>query len=222
VAAIRLSESELLLAAVGSIDRDGVRGHNASYVARIPINDTAPLPPFTLLHDVARMSAEDPSVFRTTDAIHVVWRLGGRQVPTADTLMEATSRDGGVSWKVRSAASLEGDVRGLSAQSLAGPSALAMAVDIHRRSISAIRRSSETWTLTQDAFPDAKTIPMISTLNNRVTVAFGRTRSSLGPGDPYDAPVLVTSSRALRCEPTSATTSRKRLRAPPRGKSTLQ
>ena len=222
VALMRLSESELLLAAVGSIDRDGIRGLNASYVARLPINDSAPPARFTLLHDVARMSAEDPNVFRTTDALHVLWRLGGRRVPAPDSLMEATSRDGGASWTLTSAVSLEGDMRGLRVQPIAGRAALAMAIDVGDRSITSLARGSEGWTITRGAFPDAKTIPMISTLHNRATVAFGRTRSSVGPGDPYDAPVLATSSRALRCEPTSATTARKRLRAPPRGKPTLQ
>lgn len=222
VAAMRLTESELLLAAVGSVDRNGVRGLNASYVLRVLMNDTASPPRFTLLHDVTRMSAEDPNVFRTTDDIHVVWRLGGRRVPAPDTLMEATSRDGGASWTLTSAVSLDGDMRGLRAQPLVGRSGLAMAVDTRQRSITSIHRSSEAWTSAHEAFPDAKTIPMISTVRDRVTVAFGRTRSSVGPGDPYDAPVLVTSSRVLRCESSSAMSTRKRLRAPPRGKPTLK
>ena len=221
VTLMRLSESELMLAVVGSIDRGGIRGEDASYVVRVATNDTASLPRFTLLHDVTGMSAQDPSLFRTTDAMHAVWRLGGR-APSPDTLMEATSRDGGLNWTLSSPVSLEGDMRGLRAQQLTGSSALAMATDAGNRSITTLGRSGEGWTITRAAFPDAKTIPMISTTPDRVTVAFGRARSSVGPGDPYDAPVLVTSSRALRCEPTSATSMRKRLRAPPRGKLTLQ
>jgi hypothetical protein len=113
-------------------------------------------------------------------------------------------------------------MRGLRAHPLGGESALAIALGIRGRSITSLRRNGEGWTVAQETFHDAKTVPVISPVRNRVTVAFGRTRSSVGPGDPYDAPVLVTSSRAPRCEPASAMSMRKRLRAPPRGKPTLQ
>jgi hypothetical protein len=222
VAMLRLSESELLLAVVGSIDRDGIRARNAGYVARIATTDTASEPRFTLLYESPRMSVEDPSVFGTTDALHFVWRLGGRNVPAPDSLMEATSLDGGTSWTLPKTASLEGDMRGLRARSIGGEAALAVALGIRGRSITSLRRSGEGWTVAQETFHDAKTVPMVSTVRNRVTVAFGRTRSSVGPGDPYDAPVLVTSSRASRCESASAASAGKRLRAPPRGKPTLQ
>ena len=121
-----------------------------------------------------------------------------------------------------SAVSLDGDTRGMHAVPLADGSAEAMALDIGHRKILTLRRSMGRWALTPEAFLDAKTIPMITAPSDQISVSFGQTRSSSGPDGAYDAPVLVTASRALRCEPPSAMPSRKRLRAPPRGKPTLR
>jgi len=64
---------------------------------------------------------------------------------------------------------------------------------------------------------------MISAPSNRTSVSFGQTRPSTAPdGQLHDAPVLVSASRPHRCELPSAMRSQKRLRAPPRGKSTLR
>ena len=220
VAAMKLSASKLLVAAVGSIDRDGVRGDNAGYTIRISLDDSTSMPRFQVVHDEEHLSAEDPSVFRTSDGLHFVWRKGGRSVYASDSLTDASSRDGGASWAVTSTISLDGDLRGMRATSLGTHAAIVLALDGRRGSIVTRHWQMGQWSAPQREFTDAKTIPVTSTLHDRFTLAFGQTRTSRGPMT-YDAPVLVTTSRALRCESTSATSSRKRLRAPPRGKSTL-
>ena len=220
VAAMKLSASELLVAAVGSIERDGVRGDNAGYTMRISLDDSTSMPRFQVIHDEVHLSAEDPNVFRTSDGLHFVWRKGGRSVYASDSLTDATSRDGGASWAVTSTISLDSDMRGMRATSLGAHAAIALALDGRRGSIVSRRWQMGRWSAPQKEFTDAKTIPVSSMLHDRFTLAFGQTRPSRGPMT-YDAPVLVTASRALRCEPTSATSSRQRLRAPPRGKSTL-
>jgi hypothetical protein len=169
---------------------------------------------------VEHLSAEDPNLFRTSGELHFVWRNGGRSVHAPDSLSDATSHDGGASWAVTTTISLDGDMRGLRATSLGAHAAIALAYDGRRGSIVTRRWQMGRWSANQEEFTGAKTIPVTSTLHERITLAFGQTRSSRGPMT-YDAPVLVTTSRALRCESTSATASRTRLRAPPRGKSTL-
>jgi hypothetical protein len=156
-------------------------------------------------------------VYRTPRGEHVVWRQPGRQTFADDSLIEATSRDHGESWTVTSAISLDGDTRGMSVQSLGDGDAVAMVLDARRGAIRTLRRTREQWTLQPEAFPDARTIPMISAPSDRVSVFFGQTRPSVAPDGVHDAPVLVTNSRPHRCEPSSAMPSQQRLRAPPPG-----
>lgn len=201
LASLTLSPSELLVAAVGSIDRDGIRAVNAVYTIRLSIHDTASAPRFALARDMKRMYAEDPSVFRTDAGVHVVWRQPGRKISAADTLVEATSLDRGDSWTVTSAASLESDTRGLRVLPLAHGAGVAAALDIQSAKILILDRGEGRWRLTQQVFADAKTIPTLAKLGDRLRIAFGQTRSSAGPAGRYDAPVLVTVTRALACEP---------------------
>lgn len=220
VALMRATPSDLLIAAVGSLDTAGVRALHGIYVVRVSTRDSASAPRVQLIRELARTHAEDPQVLRTADGLHFVWRQPGQKILADDSLVEATSRDDGATWTVTSALSLGGDTRGLSASPLGGSDAIAMTTDIRRQAIVTLLRRRGRWTRTHEDFPDAKTIPMISIARDRITAAFGQTRSSIGPEKSYDAPVLVTTSRALRCETSSAPSSRKRLRAPPGGKST--
>ncbi|MFL5620722.1 MAG: hypothetical protein ACJ79A_20265 [Gemmatimonadaceae bacterium] len=222
VAVLSATPTELLIAAVGSLERDGIQVPNGVYTIRVAAHDWGSAPRFTVIRDMKKAHAEDPSVFRTPQGVHIVWRQPGGDVSADDSLVEATTRDHGESWAVTSAVSLEGDTRGMIALPLVDDDAVAMALDIRRQKILTLHRSMDHWALRPEAFPEAKTIPMISAPRNRTSVSFGQTRSSTAPEGLYDAPVLVTTSRAHRCEPTSAMSSQKRLRAPPRGKSTLR
>jgi hypothetical protein len=220
LAAMAVSPSALIIAVVGSINRPPLKALNAVYTVGIRLDDTRSEPKFTLIRELLRGHPEDPNVFRTSDGLHVAWRHSGRRMLAHDSLVEAISRDGGATWVTAPATSLEGDMRGMRVLPLTGRDAVAMALDIGTAKILTLRRGRATWTMTSEEFSNAKTTPMITTTNNRMTVSFGQTRSSTGPDGTYEAPVLVTASRALRCETTSATTSPKRLRAPPRGQST--
>lgn len=223
VAVTRTAPSELLIAGVGSIERDGIRVSNGVYVTRVSTSDSTAEPRFTVIREFAHAHAEDPAVFRTAREEHVVWRQPGRGVSASDSLVEATSRNHGEAWAVTSALSLDGDTRGMTVVRLADVDAEAMAYDGRRGEIRTLRRTMEHWTLRPEAFPDARTIPMISVSSDRISVSFGQVRPSTAPdGLLHDAPVLVTASRPHRCEPSSAMPSQKRLRAPPRGKSTLR
>jgi hypothetical protein len=135
-------------------------------------------------------------------------------------LVEAVSRDNGQSWSVTSALSLDADTRGMRAVRISEEDAEAMALDVRRMKILALRRIMGRWLLRPEPLLDAKTSPMITVSGNQLSLSFGQTRPSNGPDGAHDAPVLVTTSRAYRCEPPSETRSQKRLRAPPRGKST--
>ena len=220
VALMRTAPSELLVAATGSMARDGIDAPNAVYAIRVSLKDTTSTPRFSVIRDMKNLRAEDLSVFPTSAAQHIAWRQPGRRGFADDSLVEATSRDDGRSWLVTTAISLYGDIRGLRVVPLADGNAEAMALDIRGWKILTLGRTMGRWSLKGEAFPDAKTSPMISATRDRMSVSFAQTRSSTGPDGAHDAPVLVTSSRAYRCEPPSATRSQKRLRAPPRGKST--
>ena len=220
VALSKTASSELAVAAVGSIDRDGIDVGNAVYAIRVSLRDSIASPRFSVIRDLKEMHAEDPNVFATSQGLHFVWRQPGRRVFAHDSLVEATSRDDGRSWSVTSAISLDGDTRGMRAVPLAEENAEAVALDVRRQSILTFRRTVGRWVPGPESFVDAKTIPMITATGDRMSVLFGQTRTSNGPDGAHDAPVLVIASRAYRCEPPSAMRSQKRLRAPPRGKST--
>jgi len=220
VALMRTAPTELLVAAAGSIARDGFEAPNAVYAMRVSLRDTTSVPRFSVIRDMKNLYAEDLSVFRTPAGLHIAWRQPGRRVFADDSLVEATSRDDGRSWSVTTAISLDGDTRGLRVVPLADGNVEAMALDLGGWKILTLGRTMGRWALKREAFPDARTSPMIAATRDRMSVSFAQTRSSTGPDGAHDAPVLVTSSRAYRCEPPSATRSQKRLRAPPRGKST--
>ena len=223
VAVMRSAPDELLIAAAGSMERDGIHLLNGVYTIRLSTRTSAGDPRFTVVRRFDRAHAEDPALFRTARSEHFVWRQPGRLISANDSLIEASSRDHGESWTVTSAASLDGDTRGMNVASLGSGDAVAMALDIRRGAIRTLRRTMEHWTLTSESFPDAKTMPMITVPSDRTSVSFGQTRPSAAPdGRLHDAPVLVSASRPHRCEPSSAMPSQKRLRAPPRGKSTLR
>jgi hypothetical protein len=222
VAVTKTAPSELLIAGVGSIDRDAMRVSNGVYAIHVSMRDFTSAPRFSVVRDIANGHAEDPAVYRTPHGEHVVWRQPGREVSADDSLIEATTRDHGRSWAVTSAISLDGDTRGMSVLSLGDGDAEAMAFDVRRGEIRTLRRTMERWTLRPEAFSDARTIPMIAATKDRTSASFGQTRPSIAPDGVHDAPVLVAASRALRCESSSAMPSRQRLRAPPRGKSTLR
>jgi hypothetical protein len=217
VAVARVGPAELLIAGVGSIERDTIQVLNGVYAIRMSTRDSTSEPRISVLRDISNGHAEDPAVYRTPRGEHVVWRQPGRQTFADDSLIEATSRDHGESWTVTSAISLDGDTRGMSVQSLGDGDAVAMVLDARRGAIRTLRRTREQWTLQPEAFPDARTIPMISAPSDRVSVFFGQTRPSVAPDGVHDAPVLVTNSRPHRCEPSSAMPSQQRLRAPPPG-----
>lgn len=217
VAVASVGPDELLIAGVGSIERGTMRVANGVYAIRVSMRDTAAEPRINVIRNIENGHAEDPAVYHTPRGEHVVWRQPGRQIFADDSLIEATSRDHGESWTVTSALSLEGDTRGMSVQSLGNGRAVAMALDIRRGEIRMLRRTMEHWTLEPEAFPDAKTTPMISALSDRISVSFGQSRPSAAPDGAHDAPVLVTASRSHRCERLSAMKSRQRLRAPPPG-----
>ena len=223
VAVARTSDSELLIAGVGSIEHDTMHVLNGVYAVRVSTRDTAAPPRITVIRDIKNGHAEDPAVYRTPHDEHIVWRQPGRQISADDSLIEATSRDHGESWTVTSAVSIEGDTRGMSVVGSSNGDAIAMALDIRRGEIRTLRRTMQHWTLRPESFPDARTIPMISVPSDRTRVLFGQTRPSTAPDARlHDAPVLVSASRPHRCEPPSAMRSLRRLRAPPRGKSTLR
>ena len=217
VAIARAGPAELLIAGVGAIGRGTLQVTNGVYAIRMSMRDTAAEPRISLIRDITNGHAEDPAVYRTSHGEHVVWRQPGREVSADDSLIEATSRGRGESWTVTSALSLEGDTRGMSVQTLGNGRAVAMALDIRRGEIRMLRRTMEHWILEPEAFPDARTSPMISALSDRISVSFGQTRPSAAPDGVHDAPVLVTASRSHRCEPASAMASQQRLRAPPPG-----
>jgi hypothetical protein len=219
VAVMRSAPDEILIAAAGSMERDTVHLLSGVYTIRLSTRTPAHEPRFTVLRRFEGAHAEDPAVFGTARGVHFVWRQPGRQISANDSLIEAISRDHGESWTVTSAVSLEGDTRGMTVASLGDGDVIAMASDIRRSVIRTLRRTPEHWTLIPESFPDAKTIPMITVPRERTTVWFGQVRPSTAPdGLLYDAPVLVSASRPPRCEPPPAMPSRKRLRAPPRGK----
>lgn len=223
VAVMRSAPDELLVASVGSIERDTIHLLNGVYTIRLSTRSATAEPRFHVIRRFDKAHAEDPAVFRTARAEHFVWRQPGRLISADDSLIEAISRDHGESWTVTSAVSLEGDTRGMSVASLGYGDAVAMARDIRRSVIRTLRRTLEHWTLIPESFPDAKTIPMITAPSDRTTVWFGQVRPSTAPDELlHDAPVLVSASRPHRCEPPTAMPSQKRLRAPPRGKSTLR
>jgi hypothetical protein len=222
VAVATAGPDELLIAGVGAIERGTMQVANGVYAIRVSMRDTAAAPRINVIRDIGNGHAEDPAVYRTPRGEYVVWRQPGRQVFADDSLIEATSPDHGESWTVTSAISLEGDTRGMSVQPLGDGRAVAMALDIRRREIRMLRRTMERWTLEPEAFPDASTSPMIAALSDRISLSFGQTRPSAAPDGVHDAPVLVAASRSHRCEPSSAMTLPQRLRAPPRGKSTLR
>jgi hypothetical protein len=223
VAVMRSAPDELLIAAAGSMQRDTVHLLNGVYTIRLSTRSPTAEPRFTIVRRFDRAHAEDPAVFRTARGEHFVWRQPGRLIAADDSLIEAISRDHGESWTVTSAVSLEGDTRGMAVASLGEGDAIAMARDIRRSVIRTLRRTREHWTLIPESFPDAKTTPMITVPSERTTVWFAQVRPSTAPdGLRHDAPVLVSASRPPRCEPPTAMPSRKRLRAPPRGKPTLR
>ena len=215
-----LYSSEFLVLATGSIDVGSLHEMNSIYSVRLSTADTVRPPSITLLRAVTGSHAVEPSVFRSTGGVHVVWRQPGEHSISRDSIVEATSTDEGATWTVNSAASLETNTIGLSVHPLHDGDAIAAALDILHGRIITLRRTSNRWALSTEAFHDARTIPMITKIGNRLSIMFAQTRSSPGPTGPYDAPVLVRTSRALRCEPPPATRVRERLRAPPRGKST--
>lgn len=223
IAVAKLAPTELLVMGVGSIERDTIRVLNGVYAVRMSTSDTSSEPRVGVIRDITNGHAEDPAAYSTPQGEHLVWRQPGRQIFADDSLIEATSRDHGRSWAVTSAISLAGDTRGMRVLSPSDDDAEAMALDVRRRVIRTLRRTMDHWTLRPEAFPDAMTIPMIASARDRTTALFGQVRPSTAPdGLLHDAPVLVSTSRLHRCAPPSATPSLKRLRAPPRGKSTLR
>jgi hypothetical protein len=222
IAATRLSPPELLLVATGGIEQGSIKALNGVYAIRVSMRETLAPPRFALIRDLKENgNAEDPGIIRTRDGVRVTWRQPGRQISAHDSLLEATSRNGD-EWTVTSSVSLEGDTYGLRVLPFTGGGGVAVTLDPRHGKIITLRRQAGRWSLTRDTFPDARTVPMMWALRDRLVIAFAQTRSGNGPDGPYDAPVLVTASRALRCESPSATSPQTRLRAPPRGKSTLK
>jgi hypothetical protein len=211
------SSSEFLVAVTGSLDFESLHTMNSIYVIRVSTGDTLHQPRISLLREVKGSHAVEPSVYRSSGGVHVVWRQPGVHAISPDSIVEATSTNEGVSWTVTSAASLETNTIGLSVLPLHSGDAIAAALDLQRGHIITLHRTSNRWALGTRTFPDAKTIPMITKTGNRLSIMYAQTRSSPGPTGPYDAPVLVRTSRALRCESLPATRARERLRAPPRG-----
>ena len=212
-----LSASELLIVATGPLNRPPIDAPNAVYAIRVSTAGTGDGPRFSLIRAWKRSHAVEPSVFRSSDGLHVVWRQPGQQPFAHDSLVEATSTDMGATWTVTSTTSLETNAIGMSVRVLDGGDGVAVALDVRGGRIITLRRASSRWRLTKETLPDARTMPMLSRTRERVAVMFAQTRRSPGPLESYDAPVLVAASRALRCEAPPANRSRKRLRAPPRG-----
>ena len=212
-----LSASELLIVATGPLNRPPIDAPNAIYAIRVSTAGAGDGPRFSLIREWKQSHAVEPSVFRSREGVHVVWRQPGQRRFVHDSLVEATSTDMGATWTATSAASLETNAIGMSVRLFDDGDGVGAALDARGGRIITLRRASRQWRLTSETFPDARTMPMLSQTRERVAVMFAQTRRSPGPQGSYDAPVLVTTSRALRCEPSPANRSRKRLRAPPRG-----
>jgi hypothetical protein len=222
VALLPLTRTELLLVATGGLLRPPIDVLNAVFAIRVSTTDTVDRSRFSFIRKFEHAHGVEPSVFRSNRGVHAVWRQPGIELSAHDSIVEATSADSGATWTVTSTASLETNALGLSVRPLGDGDGVGAALDIRRGMIVALRRAGGRWRLTEETFSDARTMPTLSPTRDRVAVMFARTARSLGPEGPYDAPVLLETSRALRCESLPANRSRRRLRAPPRGESTLE
>ena len=222
VALLALTPTELLIVATGGLYRPPIDALNAVYAIRMSTADTIDRPRFSVIRKFEHAHGVEPSVFRSGGGIHAVWRQPGIELAAHDSIVEATSVDAGATWTTTSTASLETNVLHLATLALDDGGGVGAALDIRRGMIITLRRASSGWLLTRDVFSEARTMPKLSEIRDRAAVMFARTARSLGPEGPYDAPVLLATSRALRCESPSANRSRRRLRAPPRGESTLE
>jgi hypothetical protein len=222
VALLPLTRTELLLVATGGLLRPPIDVLNAVFAIRVSTTDTVDRSRFSFIRKFEHAHGVEPSVFRSNRGVHAVWRQPGIELSAHDSIVEATSVDSGATWTVTSTASLETNALGLSVRPLGDGDGVGAALDIRRGMIVALRRAGGRWRLTEETFSDARTMPTLSPTRDRVAVMFARTARSLGPEGPYDAPVLLETSRALRCESLPANRSRVRPHAPPRGESTLE
>ena len=222
VALLPLSRTELLIVATGGLYRPPIDALNAVFAIRLSTTDTLDGSRFSIIRKFQQAHGVEPSVFRSGEGIHVVWRQPGLEPSANDSIVEATSADLGATWTVTSSASLETNVLGLSIRTLDDGDGAGVALDVRQGRIITLRRARGRWILTGEVFSEARTMPTLTRTRDRIAVMFARTARSLGPEGPYDAPVLFEASRALRCESPPANRSRKRLRAPPRGESTLE
>ena len=222
VALLPLTRTELLIVATGGLYRPPNDALSAVYAIRVSTTDTVDRSRFSFIRRFEHAHGVEPSVFRSSRGVHAVWRQPGIELSAHDSIVEATSVDSGASWTVTSTASLETNALGLSVLPLDDADGVGAALDVRRGTIIALRRAGRRWRLTDEVFSDARTMPKLSQQRDHAAVMFARTARSLGPEGPYDAPVLLETSRALRCESLPANRSRRRLRAPPRGESPLQ
>ena len=222
VALLPLTSTDVLIVATGGLHRPPMDAPQAVYAIRMSATDTADRPRISIIREFDHAFGVEPSVFRSSSGIHAVWRQPGIEIADHDSIVEATSADMGATWTATSAASLETNVLHLSALTANQNEGVGAALDIQRGMIITLRRSSRRWLMTRTEFPEARTMPKLSQSRNRMALMFARTARSRGPEGSYDAPVLLVTSRALRCESPPANRSRNRLRAPPRGESTLE
>jgi hypothetical protein len=222
VALLPLTSTEVLIVATGGLHRPPIDALNAVYAIRMSTTDTADRPRISIIREFDHAHGVEPSVFRSSRGIHAVWRQPAIEIADHDSIVEATSVDMGATWATTSTVSLETNVLHLSTLTPSHDDGVGAALDVRRGMIITLRRSSHRWLITRHEFPEARTMPKLSQDRDRIAVMFARTARSRVPEGPYDAPVLLVTSRALRCESPPANRSRKRLRAPPRGEFTLE
>jgi hypothetical protein len=189
-----LDARSVVMAVMGDITVGAKPSIYGLFVARSALRDTGRTE-LRLLRRLSDVHGSEPKFFLQGDSLRLAWLERGRSAAGVTTLLEVSSADAGETWTPPIETPLEGAFQGLTVLAGRGRGAFAAMMG-QTGNVAVLARGSSGWTLEHTVGP-AQSSPTLAFGRDELMLTFGVARTTAEI--PYPAPVLMVSSRPLRC-----------------------